>query len=520
MSSVVAGLIHYICNSVMKVYKIVLFVVGVVLALWMLSCLFPRQGIKIGQSVSLNFPSLDEVLAEEEEPEEEEVDSVVQVLSPEELMELRKAEQQAALDSEFVAFCRKSHTRIHMPDGDVTYLDPVFEALLNAKERPLRIMHYGDSQLEGDRITGVFREKIQETFGGNGTGLLPAVQTIGMATARVETTPELPHFMNFASSAFHADHKRYGPLAQVAVVDSAATFVVTAIGGSVYPHCRSFRRVSLAMKGQGEIKVVAGDVEQTMTCALDTTFQGLRLFTTLLPRSVHKATITATGLMEVYALMIDGANGVSVDNIAMRGVSGTFFTSLDRSSLAPFFTQQNVGLILLQYGGNAMPYLKPGESISNYKRQLKRQFELFKKMSPESRIIFIGPSDMATNVENEMKTYPHLPMVVDSLRQAALESGVAFWDMYRAMGGRGSMVKWVTADPPLAGEDYIHFTPRGSRRMGEIFHGAFDFYYRYYRHRHHLDENETLEDSLVRADSLESNLKPLVVEKKTEEVTE
>lgn len=500
----------------MKAYKTVIYIICVLLALWALSASFPAQGIRIGENTVLSFPSPNEILEEQElQQEAEEVDSAVEILSPEELMELRKAEQQAAKDAEFEAFCTKSATRIHMPNDDVTYLDPVFEALEKANERPMRIMHYGDSQLEGDRITGVFREKIQDVFGGNGTGLLPAVQTIGMATARVETQPELPHYMYFGSSAFHADHKRYGPLAQVAQVDSTATFTVTALGSSVYPHCRSFRKVSVAMKGHGEIRVAAGDVEQTMTCALDTSFQGLRLFSTLLPRSVHKATITVTGQMEIYALMVDGANGVSVDNIAMRGVSGTFFTSLDRNSLAPFFKQQNVRLIILQYGGNSMPYLKPGKSISNYKNQLMRQIDLFKRMSPESRILFIGPSDMATNIENEMKTYPHLPMVVDSLRQAALESGVAFWDMYRAMGGRGSMAKWVSSDPPLAGEDYIHFTPRGSKRMGEILHGAFDFYYRYYRHRHHLDEEEVA-DSVALADSLSQKAEKAFADTKKE----
>lgn len=171
----------------MKIYKIVIYIIGVLLTLWALSEFFPKQGIKIGQNIVLRFPTLHEIMAEKESPKEsEDVDSVAKILTPEELMELRKAEQQAAKDSEFVAFCTKSATRIHMPNEDVTYLDPVFEALEKAQERPMRIMHYGDSQLEGDRITGVFREKIQEVFGGNGTGLLPAFQTIGMATARVE----------------------------------------------------------------------------------------------------------------------------------------------------------------------------------------------------------------------------------------------------------------------------------------------------------------------------------------------
>ena len=73
-----------------------------------------------------------------------------------------------------------------------------------------------------------------------------------MATATVETWPELRHYMYFGSPEFHAEHKRYGPLAQVAEVDSIARFSVTAHGGSIYPHCRSFRKVSIAMMGDGE----------------------------------------------------------------------------------------------------------------------------------------------------------------------------------------------------------------------------------------------------------------------------
>ena len=242
--------------------------------------------------------------------------------------------------------------------------------------------------------------------------------------------------------------------------------------------------------GDGEFTVEAGGDSLEMSSRLDASYDGLRIFSATLSHSVSKAVITAHGQMEIYAIMIDGASGVSMDNIAMRGVSGTLFTSIDRRTLAPFFQQQNVGLLLLQYGGNSVPYLKPGKSIIGYMQQLKAQIDLFKRMIPNIHIIFIGPSDMATSVEDEMKTYPYLPMVVDSLRAMAQESGVAFWDMFRAMGGRGSMVKWVEADPQLAGEDYIHFTPRGSRRMSEMFWSAFELYYKYYCFRHHLDEEE------------------------------
>ena len=480
----------------MKSYKTVLFIFCLLGGLALLAHFFPRDGIPF-MGMLMEFPSLENVMGrgEEEILTEEEEDTLPE-LTPEELMDLRMKALEASRDSEFQVFCQKSPTRIQMPEDDVTYLDPVFEALEQAKGKPLRIMHYGDSQLEGDRMTGVLREKIQDLFGGNGSGLLPPVQRLGMATATVETSPELRHYMYFGSSEFQADHKRYGPLAQVAEVDSLAYFTVRAHGGSVYPHCRSFRRISIAMMGEGEFLVESGEIQKEMTCPLDSSYNGLRIFSATLPQNVSQATITATGKMEVYAIMIDGASGVAVDNIAMRGVSGTLFTSIDRRTLAPFFQQQNVKLLLLQYGGNSIPYLKPGKSMSSYKQQLMSQIALFRRMIPDIHIIFIGPSDMATSEEDEMKTYPYLPMAVDSIRAAALESGAAFWDMFRAMGGRGSMVKWVEADPPLAGEDYIHFTPRGSRRMSEMLWGALEFYYKYYRFRHHLDDEEP-SDSLA-----------------------
>ena len=488
----------------MKAYKVVLFLLCIALGLGLLACYFPADGIRVA-GIDLRFPSLHDVLAKEEPVVEAEEPEIVE-LSPEELMAQRMEALHAARDSEYMAYCTQSPTRLFM--SDITYLDPLFEALEGARQRPVRILHYGDSQLEGDRMTGVLRERLQDVYGGSGVGLLPAVQTIGMATATVRTTPVLQHYMYFGSSDFHAPHKRYGPLAQVAEVDTAATFVVSVHGGSTYSHCRSFSRVSVAMKGSGEFTVRYGEHEQEMTCPYDSTYPGLRLYSATLARATSQVTIEARGQMEVYAIMADGSAGVQVDNIAMRGCSGTIFTSIERATLAPFFQQQNVALVILQFGGNSVPYLKDSKGISAYKRQLMAQINLFHRLSPQARILLIGPSDMAMAEGEEWKTYPRLPEVVDSLREAALESGAAFWDMFRAMGGRGSMVKWVNANPQLAGEDYIHFTPRGARHMSELLCKTFDFYHEYYRFRHHLDEEETTADSLKNDTS--QNISPAV----------
>lgn len=480
----------------MKSYKTLFFILCLVVGLALMAAFFPREGVYIN-NVLFRFPALSEVIGHEPEVVVEE-EAVVDTLSPEELMEQQLAALHAARDSEFVAYIGKSPTRFYMPDDDVAYLDPFFQAMDGASKHPTRVMHYGDSQIEGDRMTSVLREYFQDTFGGSGPGLTPAVQTLSSATVTVITKPELSHYVFFGSSSFHADHNRYGPLAQVAQVTDSATFEVTCHGGKSYPHCRSFRRMSVLLSGSGSLVVPLSETDtMELTSSLDSTYHGLRICSAMLPSAVSHATIKACGSMEVYGLMLDGAGGVSVDNIAMRGVSGTLFTAIEHESLAPFFRQQDVSLIILQYGGNSVPYLRDSRSISNYKRQLMAQISLFQRISPSSRILLIGPSDMATADGEEMKTYPRLPEIVDSLRAAAVESGAAFWNMYRAMGGRGSMVRWVEADPQLAGEDYIHFTPRGARKMSELLCQTFDFYYQYYRFRHGLDEETLPEDSVT-----------------------
>ena len=76
---------------------------------------------------------------------------------------------------------------------------------------------------------------------------------------------------------------------------------------------------------------------------------------------------------------------------------------------------------------------------------------------------------MAIKVKTDYVTYPYLKEVRDALKKATLDAGCGFWDIYEVMGGQNSMASWVNTDPPLAGKDYIHFTPRGAKRIAELY---------------------------------------------------
>ncbi len=54
-----------------------------------------------------------------------------------------------------------------------------------------------------------------------------------------------------------------------------------------------------------------------------------------------------------------------------------------------------IPLIILQYGGNAVPYLKDEAHAKRFARSAARQINHIKSLYPNAAIIYVGPSDMA-----------------------------------------------------------------------------------------------------------------------------
>ncbi|MEG2071244.1 MAG: hypothetical protein RR034_07715, partial [Bacteroidales bacterium] len=86
------------------------------------------------------------------------------------------------------------------------------------------------------------------------------------------------------------------------------------------------------------------------------------------------------------------------------------------------------------------------------------------------------------------QTYPYLPAVVKALKEAALENGAAYWDIFEVMGGKSSMIAWVQNG--LAGSDYIHFTPSGANKVGKNLSNSFATLYDFYIMRKDIDKQQ------------------------------
>ena len=320
--------------------------------------------------------------------------------------------------------------------------------------------------------------------------MLPAVPKSGATLTvahSIDPTDRIPYYLAYGPATARADHNRYGPMAQIAHIDTTTVINFRTRQPNVFPHCQTFQRVRVRMQGfAGSMSFVSGNNRVQLTC--DTarySKEGTRVFEALLPSPVKSGSLIISGEMDVQSVQLDGTKGVVVDNVAMRGCSGTMFTSIERKSIESFFKDEDVALIILQFGGNAMPYAKSEAAIEKFCKDTRRQIDFFHKIAPDAKILYIGPSDMATSIAGEMHTYPHLPAFVEALQTAVTQSGAAFWNMFEAMGGKDSMTRWVKTSPQLAGDDHIHFTQKGAQRISEILNGTFDIYYNYYRFRNY-----------------------------------
>ncbi len=468
----------------MKSYKVLLFILACILSLAILGLIFPKDGIKIG-STTLEFANPFDVMRGDTTKK---VD-LDKVLSESENY-FNKDEVKNLTDSlkAFEDFANNSPARIHYPEGKRDLFYSLFELMENVKsnKQNIRIIHYGDSQIEVDRITDFFRENLQSEFGGNGPGIIPAIQTIPSASVSQDYTGNLTRYAVYGSNTERANHRRYGVMGLMCELNGNAT-INFKTREQAYSKAKEFSKIRLVVgKTSADFKafLVAGG-QSLGQKTIENGTNGASVITWLTSKPVKSGTLSLSGTADIYAIALDGKYGINVDNIPMRGCSGDIFSSIESSSVSSVYDAIDAKLIILQFGGNAMPQINSKEKAEWFGGQIEKQIQHFKKIHPNSLILFIGPSDMSKNIKGSMKTWPYLMDEKEAIKKAVLDNGAAYWDTFEAMGGENSMPEWVSAKPALATTDYIHFTQLGAKKVSEMLHNSFMNDYQLFKIRQH-----------------------------------
>jgi len=352
-----------------------------------------------------------------------------------------------------------------------------------------RILHYGDSQLEGDRISGYLRNRLQGIYGGNGPGFIPVKQVYEHIAAEITTSDNWLRFAVFDPTQKKISDKNYGLYASLSrftdfdqsTTDSikASTLPFVKASISVKPSKRSYSR----LKTFNHVGLHYGNVFYPVSIKVYNNGVLTNESTLIADKGYHCFEIKTAGAVsdllieleskvspDFYGLTLDGNGGINLDNIAMRGSSGTIFNSMNPYSYSRMVAKMDPKVLIFQYGGNTVPYVKDSLAIKNYVKYLMGHINWTRRIIPGASVIYIGPGDMSTMENGSMITYRLLPYLDNTLKEACEANGIAYWSTYKAMGGENSMQYWV--DQKLAASDYTHFSPQGTRIISELFFTA------------------------------------------------
>ncbi|PJB15601.1 MAG: hypothetical protein CO118_02860 [Flavobacteriales bacterium CG_4_9_14_3_um_filter_32_8] len=455
---------------------------------------FPEKGIKIG-SITLQFPTIgdffsppnqNDSLANYNKDVASLFDSTV-VLS-----KVDSAIIQHKLDS-----LQEFRKRFQVTDRSKSALHRFFEALDNANNQKVRIMHYGDSQIEADRITSFLRNELQNKFGGYGVGLFSIIQVAPSMSVNIEYSDNWTRYAGFGNIDSSIPHRKYGALMSFSRFAPFPTSLI--INDSIqyeawvkikkprisYGRTKTYSQLRIFLSNSHTniaYKITAdGSEVKTGTITPNTPFQTLNANFSTTPEEIM-ITFSGSDSPDIYGISLEGGTGIVMDNIPLRGSSGTVFTKQDATLLGNMYANLAPNLIILEFGGNTIPYIDSEKACTDYGGWFQSQINFIKKLNPNAAIIVIGPGDMSIKEKTEYVTYPYLEGVRDALKKAAINSGCIFWDMYEVMGGKNSMPKWVAAEPSLAASDYTHFSPLGAKKIAEEFNAKLFQLYEEYKH--------------------------------------
>ncbi|OJJ17796.1 hypothetical protein BKI52_28460 [marine bacterium AO1-C] len=418
----------------------------------------------------------------------------------------------------------KPELKIQFPEGQDTVLYPFFRALNTLQnktaQKVVRVLHYGDSQLEGDRITNFLRGKFQEQFGGGGVGMLDIVDKLHTKTAFYQkASPRWIPSSFFGRTYRRTNSKFYGLLGKyyrfynpaLGYNDGEYNFSepqplfrkasytpkplkTTRVSASVTyttlpsatPKQRAVQNVKVlyrSSKGPFDLQIFAkndSSIRVKIPASDEFNYYEHKFSK---PLEMVQVKITGSKSPQIYGVALDANRGIAFDNIPIRGSSGVEFTRIEKEHFREQIRKMNVKFLILQFGVNIVPNVL--KNYGWYEKMFYQQLMFLKSLDPDLSILVIGVSDMSRRVAGGYETYPNVPLIRDAQKNAAFKAGCAFWDLYEAMGGKNSMPSWVFNNPKLANLDFTHFTGKGAQIVSEMLYKAilseYDKFYQLYR---------------------------------------
>ena len=339
--------------------------------------------------------------------------------------------------------------------------------------RSLKIVTFGNSLISADNVTNVVRERLSERFGDGGRGLV-LVDRFANYGPRSRSGYAYAGAWTAFNFAIGEKGRNVFGLGGVAHEATPGAFTEWRLKGETEAELFWLDR-----KDGGDFELKAdGKLLQKVASEKHDAPKRLRF---QIPAGAKKLTLAAPhGRLSVFGISLERQTpGIVFDTIGVPAAEASHYLTVKEAIALDHIAARDPKLLVFMLGGNEIRRLSwvRGAKADARKASLENDLATFvdrmKRGAPGAACLVVGPIDAVYNNADspmKLKTRPQTDEINAMERKVAADKGCAFFDLYAAMGGKGSLAKFHANS--MLQDDLVHPKGRGFDLLGELFADA------------------------------------------------
>ncbi|WP_338873188.1 GDSL-type esterase/lipase family protein [Myxococcus stipitatus] len=349
-----------------------------------------------------------------------------------------------------------------------TGLTPFFESLdalsSGTASAPTVIEAFGNSLIAGDRIVDILREDLSEGFGAAGRGVL-LVDRMAPYGGRGRTGYSKGGWQPRTLGELRTPPHPFGITGVYHVATAAQARSRFKLEGE--PHGALWW---LDVPGAGALTVRSGDVVLART---EPSGSGQSKSTRFeVPAGTTAVDVVAEGKgAVVQGVVLQHARpGIVLDMLGVPSADASLYARLEDGALRTQLHERDPRLLVFFLGGNESKRLEwKRTDLDTLRADLGALLRRARVAAPSSACLVVGPMDAVRDSKDRGKAFtqrPFLEAVVSAEREVTLAEGCAFFNLYEAMGGKGSLERFHRSG--YMHDDLVHPRGRGLDVLGHL----------------------------------------------------
>jgi len=334
------------------------------------------------------------------------------------------------------------------------------------------VVIFGNSLIAADRIVNVLRRRLQEQLGDGGRGLVLA-DRLGPVGPRDRTAAAAEGWLP-TSVADYEDHPDVqgvphgvGGAAHVSNGPAVSRFDLVGETQATVLSWGAPRRPGL------EVRVRGGTWQPVL--AVD---GGATVHRFMLPEGARTFELRARAkgaFVHGVALEHD-RGGVVIDTLGVAAADAARFNRVPETVFSTELDARRPDLVVIMLGGNEVKRVAWSQRTVPLVREHLSAMITRVAPSPTRSCLVVGPIDAVVGdrdrkpEQDVMTQRPELEAVNEAHRSVAFAHGCAFFDLYAAMGSKGSLARLQEANALFS--DLVHPNDRGLAMLGQLLSDA------------------------------------------------